>query len=324
MFCGADNKLFLRLVTQTAVIEVLSISGDGKTLTHFEKSKINDVPNPRFGTFFVAGGDVYVQTTGFADQETGTMLVPRRDGTTASERTVRYKGARTYLAHFKSDGSYDRAVPLDLDFRMLRFGVFPSGEILVTGIKDESQQPRVALLSSNGQLLRYLEPEGDVQADAPQFGDAASQHNSPLMPPETFLRVIISSTIIPEGDRLLMVRPGSDPRVFAVTNGGGIARKKLEIPRRSSLFGLIATPTGWIGEVSEPAGARGMKLMLFSFDRETGAAKYEYQYPGPFGLGLACSDGNDFLFLREELSESFALVRAQPGTSEAKPGPSLK
>jgi hypothetical protein len=144
------------------------------------------------------------------------------------------------------------------------------------------------------------------------------------MPPETFLRVIISSTIIPEGDRLLMVRPGSDPRVFAVTNGGGIARKKLEIPRRSSLFGLIATPTGWIGEVSEPAGARGMKLMLFSFDRETGAAKYEYQYPGPFGLGLACSDGNDFLFLREELSESFALVRAQPGTSEAKPGPSLK
>ena len=139
------------------------------------------------------------------------------------------------------------------------------------------------------------------------------------MPADTFLRVIISSMIVPAGNQLFLVRPGSAPRVFAVTAAGEVTRQKFEVPGKCSLLGLIATPTGWIAQLSQPAGARGMKFMLFSFDRETGVATQEYQYPGPFGLGLACTDGTDFLFLRAGTEDSFTLVRAQPSRSAPAP-----
>ena len=169
MFCNSDKMLFLRLVTQTAFLNVFSISGDGKTVTHFDKGKITDIPNPRVGTFFVSGSDVYIEVVGLWDPQPRTLVVPHKDGTTTQEKTVQYRSMKTYVAHFKSDGSYIGAVPLEIDFRLLKFGVFPTGEILVAGIRDGPGEPRVALLQGNGQMLRYLDLEEDVQPDAPQF-----------------------------------------------------------------------------------------------------------------------------------------------------------
>ncbi len=319
-FCNSQGTIFLRLVSQTGGLDLISISADGKAVTRFDKGRITELDNPRLGTFFVAGNDLYVEAIAGREPQAATVMTPGKDGSATSQKAVRYKSARNYIVHFKTDGSYLGAVPVDLDFRILRFGVFPSGEFLVAGAEYAPPRPRLALLQSNGQLLRDLEPEGDVKPNAPQFKVQDGQPQPPLRPPETFLRVLISSAIAPDGNELILVRPGSDPRIYSVNAAGEITRQKFQMPGKFYLHGVIATPSAWVAQFWEPARARGIEFSLFSVDRHTGVATNAYQYPEPVGVGLVCSDGTDFVFLRqlvEPAGDSLTIIRAEPSRTAA-------
>jgi hypothetical protein len=302
LLCDPDGRILFRMAMPGATEDPVSVSADGKTVIHFAKEKINNIPQPVFASMFLSGSDVYILTWG---------KMPLQGGRTSK--------ISPFVVHFESDGRYVGSVPLDLPYQPLQLGVFGNGDFLIPGTEPSTGDPRLALVAPNGQLRRMIELKGDVHAEedstgsAKQKGDptALPRYNSPDSPSAPSLyNAVYLSQIAKDGPNLLLFRPMNGP-VFSVSPSGEVRVHKLKVEGDFSMYTIKATPNFWIVEFTHNVPhSEAVEMSTYAFDPESGTPLREYFFPGDIGWGLACTDGNGFTFVMADIEKkTLSLVK---------------
>ena len=322
LLCDSDSRIVFRLASPEKGLEdPVSVSGDGKTVIHLGSEKITDVPRPVFLSISVLGSEVFVLIRGSVPLGSETKW-RAPTGEVVSQQAS--KGA-TYIARFAPGGNYAGAVRLDLPFKPMRFGVFENGDFLLAGADPSTDEPRVAILASNGQFRRFLDLKGDVHAE--EVSGAPENDKDPtalprLKPadnsPESFMTqtlrgVLSGSQIVKDGRNLLFFRPLNGP-VFSISPSGQVTVHQLKIPGDFHLYTIKPTERFWIVEfLHQSAHGAAQEFSTYAFDPVTGDPLREYFFPADLGWGLACTDGSQFTFvLANEKTNSLQLVTLAP------------
>ena len=323
LLCAPDGSILFRLATPEAGVEdPVSVSKDGKTVVRFGREKINDIPRPLLLSVFLLGSNVYVLTRGSIPLGyEGKWRTPT--GEVVSQPASK---AGTFVAHFEENGNYAGAVPLDLSFKPQRLGVFENGDFLVSGADPSTDEPRVAIVASNGQLRRFLDLKGDVHAQ--QESDPPGKSKDPTAlprfrpapgtPPQSFatetLRGTVSaSQIAKDGPSLLLFRPINGP-VFSISPSGEVTVHKLKVDGDYRLYTIKPAGNSWIVEfLHDVPHSAAQEFSTYAFDPESGAPLREYFFPADLGWGLACIDGDEFTFvMANEKTNTLELVKLAP------------
>lgn len=299
LLCDPDGRILFRLATPEAGTEdPVSVSKDGKTVVRFGREKISDIPSPALISIFLNGPDVYILTGGTTRLGHQDKLLTRKGDIIVSEAT---KSSR-YIAHFERDGTYAGAVRLDLPFKPARLGVFENGDFLIAGAEPSTDEPRLAIVGSNGQLRRLVEVKGDVHGKVES--DASGKDKDPTAlprfgPPGTpsLFNAVYLSQIAKDGPNLLVFRPMNGP-VFSISPSGEVTVHTLKVKGEHRLYTIKATRNSWIVEfLHDVPGSAAVELSTYAFDPESGSALREYLLPTDLGAGLACTDGEEFTFV---------------------------
>jgi hypothetical protein len=324
LLCDPEGRIVFRLATPEAGIEdPVSVSSDGKTLTHFAKEKINDVASPIMLSVFLAGSDVYVLTKGTTPL--GYQVKWRTPTGEVIEQPASKSGM--FVVHFKPDGNYASAVRLDLPFQPTRFGVFENGDFLISGADPATDDPRVAIAAPNGQLRRLLELKGDVHAQ--QESSASEEGSDPAALPRfkpapdrprqsfatgTLRGVVSTSQIAKDGANLLLFRPRNGP-VFSISPSGEVSVHRLKVEGDYRLYTIKAVARFWIVEfLHDVPNSAAVELSTYAFDPKSGAPLRKYFFPPDTGWGLACADGDYLTFIvADENNNRLKLVKLAPG-----------
>lgn len=244
--CTTDT-LYFRVGEGTGL---MAISRDGQHSDVLSKDAISDIANPIFSGYpFVTESDVYM--FGHADSGTYEAKFRTPDGSEVKTPVVRER--KYFIAHYKPDGKYVGLITLDLPFRPIQFGAFPSGGFLVAGEDRKSgrPEPRVALLRHDGQLDRYLDLQDDLEPQQFQSTDQVEGSRSPQ--PQSFAEArsiataIMMSRIVPDGRDLLLVRSGTDRPVFRISAGGEVHSLRIQAPEQAVLTGVFASRDRLVG-----------------------------------------------------------------------------
>jgi hypothetical protein len=322
--CDAQGRVLFRLATpENGIEDPVSVSSDGKTVIRFAKEKINDIPRPVMLSIFLAGADVYALTKGSTPLGYETKLRTPTGEVTQQQASK----SGMFIAHFAPDGNYAGAVSLDLPFQATRFGVFENGDFLISGADPATDEPRVAIVASNGQLRRFLELKGDVHAqqESDESGKSSDPtalprfKSAPESPPGSFatrtLRGAIStSQIAKDGRDLLLFRPLNGP-VFSISPSGEVNVHRLKVEGDYRLYTIKAVGGGWIVEyLHDVPNSAAVELSTYAFDPESGAPLRKYFFPTDTGWGLACAGGDELTFVvADEKNNTLKLVKLAPG-----------
>lgn len=315
LLCDPDGRIVFRLATPEAGIEdPVSVSKDGKTVVHFSKERVNDIPRPSLVSVFLLGSDVYVLTKGSAPLGYETKW------RTPSGEVVNQKASKsgTYVAHFDRDGNYVGAVPLELPFHPHRLGVFENGDFLIAGAAVSTGEPRLAIVGSNGQHRRIVELEGDVHAQ--DESSTSGKENDPtalrrFSPPGTpsLNQAVGLTQIAKDGPNLLLFRPMNGP-VFSISPSGEVKVHKLKVEGDYSLYTIKATRNSWILEFTRDVPhSPAVGLSTYAFDPENGTPLREYVLPPDLGWGLACANGDELTFvMADQKTNTLKMVKLAP------------
>jgi hypothetical protein len=302
-----------RVVGTEGFGDVVSISSDGEHVVRFSTATINDINNPLLQTFFTTDSDVYILAIG-SSPANRTLTVRKTNGETYQQQAVVTKD---YIAHFKRDGSYVRAVPLDLPFHPMQLGAFANGDFLVSGAT-QNHEPRVALVKSNGQINRFLTLKGDLHvkdnSKEPPDDPAALPASS-----DNFwdsLEAALGSTQIDsDGRNLLLIRSGSKTPIFSISPSGEVSSLVPEIPQNFTLSGVKVGRRMWIASYehalsADPRAVR-MEVETYALDPASGKILAHYLFPTASGGGLVCADESEIIvFVRD--NNKLQLVKLIP------------
>jgi hypothetical protein len=316
LLCDADGRILLRLaMPDTGVEDPVSVSRDGKTVIRFGREKMSDIPRPVIASVFLSGSDVYVLARGSTPVGSQTGW---RTPTGEIQSQPASKGG-TFVARFQRDGMYAGAVRLDVPFHPLHIGVFDNGDFLVAGADRSTNEPRLAIVASNGQFRRLVELQGDVhgQESAP-LGKGTDPTALPRFKGSqgvegSLFSVVYTSQIARDGPNLLLFRPINGP-VFSISPSGEVQVHRLKVEGDYKPYTIKVARDSWIVELMHHApNGKEEEFSTYAFDSESGAALREYFFPADMGWGLACTDGDQFTFvMANSETNSLRLVTLAP------------
>jgi hypothetical protein len=265
-----------------------------KGIVPFLTGQMNDIPTPFAHGGFVSQSAVYVGVDGIENPEQEDKTVEDAQGHKLKLRKTKGEQHR-YIARFDKDGAYKGALKLGLPFYVAVFAAFESGTMVAQGL-DENKIPRIGLLDSSGQLIRYLPLEKDMSAasEIPKkeisYGGAQADAGS----------IVMTSTFTPSNSKMLFLRSLASMRVYEIQESGEVRAVKIKAPDGYDVEGLTATDRNWLVSFRKP-NPNGVwsdaQHSLFEVDPESGELLREYRVKAP-DTGVSCFFNGEFWALR--------------------------
>jgi len=265
-----------------------------KGIVTFLSGQMTDIPTPFAHGGFVSKSAVYLGVDGIENPSPEEKTAEDAEGHTFTVRST--KGERhRYIARFDKDGTYKGALKLDLPFYVSTFAGFESGTMVAQGL-DENKIPRIAMLDSSGQLIRYLELEKDMSAvsEIPKkeisYGGGQADAGA----------IAMTSNFTPSNGKLLFLRSLASQRVYEIQESGEVRAVKIKAPQGYDVEGLIATDKNWLVLFRKPkpnSAWSDAQHSLFEVDPESGQLLREYRVKPP-DTGVSCFLNGEFWALR--------------------------
>jgi len=265
-----------------------------KGIVTFQVGQMADIPSPYAHGGFISPSAVFIGVDGIRNPEQhdepledaeGHKMILRK---TTGER-------RRYIARFDKDGTYKGAITLDLPFYVSTFATFESGTMVAQGL-DGSKLPRIALLDSNGQLIRYLQLDKDISAglEVPakelKYSGLSADAGS----------IVLTSEFTLSDGKILFLRSLASTTVYEIQESGEVRAVKVKAPDGYDVDGLIATDRNWLIRFRKPnptVAWSDARHALFEVDPKTGALLREYRGSAP-DMSVSCFFNNEFWVLR--------------------------
>lgn len=267
-----------------------------KGIVTFLSGQMTDIPTPFAHGGFVSQSSVYIGVDGIENPEHNDETVEDAEGHKLTIQKT--KGERhRYIARFDKDGTYRGATKLDIPFYVSTFAVFESGTMVAQGL-DENKIPRIALLDSGGQLIRYLQLEKDMSAasEIPKkeisYGGGNADAGS----------IVMTSNFTPSKEKMLFLRSLASTRVYEIQESGEVRVVKITPPGGYDVEGLIASDKNWLVRFRKP-NPNGVwsdaAYVLFEVDSRTGELLREYRVKAP-DKGVSCFFNDEFRAVRNQ------------------------
>lgn len=161
------------------------------------------------------------------DSIVGSLVValPKKSDSDAGVRRFRF-----FVAISKSDGTADKLLRLDLRFEPRKIAIFDSGRILVAGFDTLNKVPALAILESDGTLLRSITIDNRPLEKSKSLKeiyktDAASDSDS-----LTGEVAANSAMFVPYGSKILLYVPGTNIPVHILGEGGEENTVQIALP----------------------------------------------------------------------------------------------
>lgn len=174
--CDADGSLYLRqVVSATGLLDpVVKIGTDGKRKGSFAFGDLGAVhPSVVLDFSISSRGDLYALATTKDDN---------------------------YLAKFRPDTTLDSVtkIPSESGFRLSRFAIFSTGQILMTGVDQKTSQPETVVLDRVEDISRQIDTKEKFELDS-------SGHVSR----ENFTSAMLSSMVSGDDGNVYVMRPSN-------------------------------------------------------------------------------------------------------------------
>lgn len=149
-------------------------------------------------------------------------------------------GEYSFLSTTNADGDHAKLIHLNLDFDPMQVGIFASGEFLVVGTDPTSSEPVIALLNSDGQLMKHLEVFPG-KADGANANDKRDSAVEQKRKPASVLTASMAR-LAPWGADILLVLPGVDgSTVHRFRASGQVESVLLHFPEGEEAVGVLGS-----------------------------------------------------------------------------------
>lgn len=289
--CGDSGKVYSRFADGPDSMQMAGIATDG-AVTKFSIPVTSGILTPNWmSSFHVTDHAVIAHVKGREKLEWKTAIPSKGE-----QISVPGDPVSDYLVTFDLSGNFKKATKLKLPFEVDQIGWFgDSGTLLVSGLSEKSRQPIVVLADEDGEVLRTLNLPEDITAQS--LEPDPSKTNSE----ESWAKLssaVENSTLTSDGYRILLVRDEQQGiPVFSISSSGDVRKITVDAPSGFKLFSLTPTDAGWVGQFVKDVGDHSVQSALYLVDRNTGKLQQGFGVDAPVGLGFACKEGRDFLFL---------------------------
>jgi hypothetical protein len=311
--CDNDGNPYVQVYNPIrASTAVLKLSADGIT-TLFDPGKITDIVEPLWVFDFVSNSKVYALIEGDVHRE--------QHRTSDGGWSLEIKGEpRYYIAEFDADGSYKRALKLDLSFRPTRIAGFQSGDFLVSGY-DGSNVSHLALLDSSGQLLRYIELPKEKQ-QAPEEVYARSFGTKPITASTAAHALSAFASLFQYQNDVLYVRGRSATPIYSISDGGEVRTLPIKAPKGYSVEYMLPSDNNWFVVSAELGKYDNDNNVIYEVNPSTGELVARYLSEGlgraktvDWQSDLACVHEREFVLVHHDREKLTVLRgRAMLGT----------
>jgi hypothetical protein len=287
--CDDKGNLYYRPVQSLGSGPIVRISADGQKVSNIDLSSVPD---------FGGNRGILAWTTGLRGEIYLLAVNKDRD--------------RRFLT-FDEDGVFKSAEKLDSEFVFFHLAVFPTDEILATGVKEHeglnevSGEPYTAIFDRNGKLLKEISFSGDVK------GYPVTEHNESAS--QSWRAVGLGDEVPADDGNIYLMRKTDKNLLRVISPAGEVVRKLTLVPPHEGWDGYRYLVAGGkiVMEFMKPeAQERNSSTVLYSlYDAESGERQIDYEVTpeiiGPF----ACYTSNQFTFLTLQDS-ALSIIHAVP------------
>ena len=290
MKCGSGDRYFINLLLPPEfLITQLSSISETKGIVRYSIKSARDLHNVTEKYYFPVESGVVFLVTATQSNRKGKYTIRKPDG--SEEERATYAGEyHDYLAKFDADGIYRGIVEIDKALTVTSIGMFDSGTYLALGMTTSDRTNHLALLDSDGTLLRLIDPpralekiaedEAKVVPGIGQFG---------LTPWAQFLNF----------RRKILVIPHSRGTVLEVSPGGEVRVITLKIPVGLAIDSFLPSAEHWyarIGQRIQMGVEQDLKkTRLYEFDPESGSILRQLKSENANVSDIACEQGGEFV-----------------------------
>ncbi len=229
-----------------------------------------------------------------------------------SEGSVQY-----YISLSKRDGSSAGLIALNLNFDVLRVAVLDSGRFLATGIDTLNRLPVLALLDTDGTLLRILDVNAAPYASSQSLGTiykkAAKNADSMSLAAMSFANAVFA----PYGSKVVLFQPASRLPVHILGEGGEENAIQLKLPKDVLLESILASSQKdtWVVRTQslnqfstfQSAGVVDhVDQQLFEVDPITGETLHALKVSGTNPMEITCASDNQLIALHFDMGNKDA------------------
>lgn len=303
--CGSDGNVYVSVDRNGLV----ALTPNG--VVSFLNGKMTDIPHPfyRFGGVVNPskwGSGVAFEVSGFDDAKVEITPWTDEEGRVQTETDITDAIAGNYIARFDKDGTYKGAIAIDdLPFKIDKFAIFDSGNIIAQGL-DRNRVPQIALLDSSAKILRYLYLRKDISTSKNVAEDNLDCTGCTAMVDE----VVSFSYFMPwQGRVLLWRRYTSIPRIYEVQESGQARVVNIKAPEGYDIGSLIRTDRTWFVSFNKP-DAKGNRPdafdSLLEINPQTGKPLGEYRMKPPDQMPetvISCFFDGEFWGVRQDAKE---------------------
>ena len=229
-----------------------------------------------------------------------------------------YQAARSetdgavYLVSYLANGSPSSKVRLDAEFFLpYQIAVFPSGEILVSGIHGaENRTPFTAVFKANGKLIKEIyEPEDE---DARKRAEAGEPGFRPESMESSNDFVVKGDAVTGTDGNVYLLRAASPALIYVISSKGEVTGKlRIESPGSGLWAARLKSAPGLLAISFLQKGTNMGMLQVIDYHGEeiaSYAPRDQRMYPGLLG----CYSPPSFSFLSLNEGDNLHLNRAQP------------
>jgi hypothetical protein len=186
---------------------------------------------------------------------------------------------------------------------------------------DQSNVPRIALLTADAQFMRYLDLQKDVSTSQTVSGDQVKCNGCTA----NMVSVVFSGFFTPWQRKALFKREFTGGvRVYEIQEGGEVRVVNIKTPKDYEVSELIPSDRNWLLRFNKP-DAKGVRPetydWLLEVDPQTGQPLREYRVKPPDKLPetvVSCFAGGEFWGTLRDLKEQ--KIRVVRGTAELYKG----
>ena len=307
--CNGDGNLYISIGGRGLV----ALTPEG--VVPFLSDQMTDIPHPSATGLGldpdISAGKVSFRVSGIDDSKVKTTTWTDEDGHAHTDRDAT-DAAIHYIARFDRDGTYKGAIKLDLPFLIFKFATFDSGTILAQGM-DQNKAPRIALLDTSAQFMRYLDLRKDISTSL----GASDEDVKCKGCTESALSVVISSYFIPWNGKMLFWRAFmNQPSVYEVQESGEARLVRLKATEEYEIGQPVRSDRNWLLRVRKANGG-GIDAhdSLLEVDPRNGEPLREYRIKEPDKFSKAivsCFFDGEFWGVRhDEKERNIKVVRGQ-------------
>lgn len=290
--CTTDGTAFITMLPAGGLMQpplyvpppllLVSISLSGQTHTFPIDQPTEQLYNTREIDHYASDSAVVFLVEAARENKPIKRTYTKSDGT-SGEYSDNGAERHMFLLFFDRDGSYKRTSELDIGFRAVHVGVFPSGTLLAFGYDRKDHSTKLAMVKEDGTLLRPLQI-GKGDAPESMFGtkDASGKGPAAYVAPAEFVPFVHS---------IILVQNKSAFPLLVVSEGGAIRAIHPRLPKGVVLNSVIVSDHDLFARVT--GSEQGS---IFEIDPQSGAVMRQFELGGgQVPAAIACLHDGKFL-----------------------------